>query len=107
MNHVLRELAYLIESTKLTADDFSYIHWDKDSSGPELFQLIIHVKSKFDCDTIKQHILENQEIVNDIIKIVKRKSHSDEDETIIKVFKEILPENKNLNFNKIFGDNKK
>ncbi len=104
MNHVPGELAYLTESTKLTADDFSYIHWDKDSGGPELFQLIIHGESKFDCDKIKQQILENQEIVNNIIKIVKRKLHSDEEKAIIKCLKEILFENKNLNFNKILGE---
>ncbi len=107
MNYVPGELAYLIESIKLTVDDFSYIHWDKDSGGPELSQLIIHEESKSDCDKIKQHILENQEIVNDIIKIVKRKPHSDEDKTIIKVFKKNLSENKNLDFKEIFGDDKK
>jgi len=98
MNHVQGELVYLTESTKLTADDFSYIHWDKDSAGPESFELIIHGESKSSCNIIKQQILENQEIVNDIIKIAKRKPHSDEDKTIIKVLREILSENKNLDF---------
>ncbi len=88
----------MTESIKLTTDDFDYIHWGKDSAGPELFELIIYGKSELHCNEIKQQILENQEIVNDILKIVKRKPQSDEDKTIIKVLREILSENKNLDF---------
>jgi len=89
----------LIESIKLTADDFDYIHWEKDSGQEtETFELIIYGKSELYCNEIKQQILENQEIVNDILKIVKRKPQSDEDKTIIKVLRKILSENKNLDF---------
>lgn len=49
----------------------------------------------------KNKILENQEIVNDLREIIKRKPQSDEDKTIIKCIKEILSENKNLDFKKI------
>jgi len=56
------------ESIKLTADDFHYAYWEKDSAGPELFELIIYGKSELHCNEIKQQILENQEIVN-MIKI--------------------------------------
>jgi len=45
---------------KLTAGDFGYIHWDKDSGDQESFELIIYGKSKYDCEKIKQQILENQ-----------------------------------------------
>ena len=83
---------------KLTVYDFDYIHWYKDSGGPELFELIIHGKSKSNCEKIKQQILENQKIVNDILEIIKGKSQSDEDKSIILVLKEILSENKNLDF---------
>ena len=88
----------MTESIKLTENDFDYIHWEKDSAGPELFELIIYGKSELHCNEIKQQILENQEIVNYISEIVKRKPHSNEDKAIIKVFKEILSENKNLDF---------
>ena len=49
--------------TKLTENDFDYIHWNKDSCGIDLFQLIIYGKSESNCDKIKQQILKNQEIV--------------------------------------------
>jgi len=95
----------LVTRIKLTVDDFEYIHCDKDSYSPESFELSIYGESKFDCDKIKQHILENQEIVNDIRNIIIKNPHSDEEKVIIKCLKEILFENKNLNFNKTLGEN--
>lgn len=97
----------MTESIKLTENDFDYIHWDKDSGGPELFELIIYGKSESNCDKIKQHILENQEIINDIRSIIIKNPQSDEEKAIIKCLKEILFENKNLDFNKILGGNKR
>jgi hypothetical protein len=49
----------------------------------------------------KNKILENQEIVNDLREIIKRKSQSEEDRVIIKCIKKVLSENKNLDFEKI------
>ena len=66
--HRQRHQRSIMTRIKLTKDDFSYIHWDKDSAGPELFELIIYGESKYDCDTIKQQILENQKIV-DVLKV--------------------------------------
>lgn len=48
---------------KLIEDDFKFIHWDKYSSGPEQFELIIYGKSESGYNTIKEQILDNQEIV--------------------------------------------
>ena len=94
-------------NSKLTADDFDYIHWEK-CSGQELetFELMIYGKSELHCNKIKQQILENQEIVNDILQIVKKKPQSDEDKTIIKVLIEILSENKSLDFKEILEEKK-
>jgi len=50
-------------NTRLTEKDFNHIHWEKDSGGPETFELIIHGKSEQDCKNKKQQILDNQEIV--------------------------------------------
>ena len=95
----------MTEPIKLTAGDFDYIHWEKDS-GQELetFELMIYGKSELHCNEIKQQILENQEIVNDIKEIVTRNPQTDEDKVIIKCLKEILFENKNLNFKEILGE---
>ena len=41
----------------------------------------------------KNKILENQEIVNDLREIIKRKPQSTEDKAIIKCLKEIITEN--------------
>lgn len=82
----------MTESIKLTADDFGYIHWDKDSGGPELFELIIYGKSEYDCDKIKQQILENQEIVEKIKRHLTLYKNSEDPVEII--LKEILGEKK-------------
>jgi len=52
----------MTELIKLSENDFDYIHWEKDSAGPELFELIIYGKSELHCNEIKQQILDNQEI---------------------------------------------
>ena len=91
----------MTESTKLTADDFYLESKINDEEFNETYQkYCIHIIDNDNkiAKQIKQQILENQEIVNDIIKIVKRKPHSDEDKAIIKVLREILSENKNLDF---------
>lgn len=62
----------------LTVDDFGYIHWDKDSGGPESFELIIHGESKYNCDKIKEQILENQEKAEKYNDFVNCCQHSDE-----------------------------
>ena len=82
----------MTESIKLTAKSFQIWEHDIEYFWNEGNRLIF--KEIFDEDNIKldqraNQILENQEIVNDIIKIVKRKPQSDEDKTIIKVLREI------------------
>lgn len=85
------------ETTKLnkdfTEDDFGCLYFKKDDAGPESFQLTIRAKSKKDCKTKQQQILNWQAIVNDIQEISQRTPQSEEDKTIIKCLKEILSEN--------------
>jgi len=66
------------EPIKLISDDFGYIHWDKDSGGPELFELIIYGKSESNCNTIKQQILENQKKAEKLDEYTSCCQHSDE-----------------------------
>ena len=77
----------------ISEKDFDFIHWEKDDAGPESFQLTVRAKSKKDCETKQQQILNNQAIVNDIQEISQREPQSDEDKLIIKCLKEILLEN--------------
>ena len=56
---------------KLCDADFNFIHWEKDSGGPEQFELIIHGKSEEDCNQIKQQILNNHAIVDELRKDLK------------------------------------
>ena len=64
---------------KLAVDDFSYIHWDKDSGGPESFELIIHGKSKYNCEKIKEQILENQKKAEKYDDYTNCCQHSDDE----------------------------
>lgn len=77
---------------KLTADDFDYIHWYKDSGGPEQFELIIYGESKSNCEKIKQQILGNQEKLEKI-KIIFDDGSVDDD-TFFPKLEEIFGEKK-------------
>lgn len=89
----------MTESIKLTAEDIhivsTVVGYAVKFRSLEGLDIIWNEKQ---AKELKQQILENQEIVNDISEIVKRRPHSNEDKTIIKVLREILSENKNLDF---------
>ncbi len=86
----------MIVPIKLTVDDFSYIHWDKDSCGPESFQLIIHGESKFDCDKIKKQILDNQEKADLLTKINQKVGFEIQGNNIVNVIRNLREARKEL-----------
>jgi len=54
----------------------SHIHWEKDSGGPEVFYVIIHVKSMQEINSLQRQLLAEYKKYSELEKIKKQLKHA-------------------------------
>jgi len=62
--------------TALTKGMISHIHWEKDSGGPEVFYVTIHVKSMQEINSLQRQLLAEYKKYPELEKIKQQLKHT-------------------------------